>query len=271
VTKNTQKIKEKYGKKLRPRQNVIVIGLGEIGKPLFDIVRKNHQAIGVDIEPQEFNDEVDILHICYPYQINDFVTTSINYVEKYNPGLVIINSTVIPGTTRSIGRKINKPIAYSPVRGKHIKMKKDLLFYTKYVAGFNDLATSMAVNHFKSNGMKTKIFTSLECLELAKLISTTYFGLLIAWAQEMERFCIKFDIDYFELMNFTKEIDYFPPVIFKPGYIGGHCIVPNIDLLKQIFKSDFLDAVLRSNEKKAEEIKKDGKNFNERLNPVKIE
>ena len=45
----------------------------------------------------------------------------------------------------------------------------------------------MAAEHFKRIGIKTKILKSPEASELAKLVEkTTYFGLLIAWAQEVE-------------------------------------------------------------------------------------
>jgi len=249
---------------------IVIIGLGQTGRPLLEIVRQRYSVVGIDIEPNNFNGQASIMHICYPYQINNFIDTSVGYINRYNPELTIINSTVVPGTTRAIYEKTRKPIAYSPIRGKHSKMKKDLFFYTKFVAGIDNKTAYLAEKHFKTIGMKTKVFSSLEGLELAKSLSTTYFGLLIAWAQEIERFCKKFNVNYDEVMSFTEEIDYFPPVIFKPGYIGGHCIISNIHLLKKITKSDFLNIILESNEKKAKELLKQGKSLNGRVSPKRI-
>ncbi len=249
---------------------VVVIGLGEIGRPLLEIVRQKRSAIGIDTEPNDLSAQASIMHICFPCQIEDFIGTSVGYINRYNPDLTILNSTVVPGTTRAIYEKIGKPIAYSPIRGKHFKMKQDLLFYAKFVAGIDDKTAHLAEEHFKGIGMKTKVFSSLEGLELAKLLSTTYFGLLIAWAQEVERVCKRYNADYDEVMSFTEEIDYFPPVIFKPGCIGGHCIISNVYLLKKIMESDFLAAILRSNEKKAKELVDQGKSLGERLSPRKI-
>jgi len=263
-------IREDSGKIETPRGTVLVIGLGETGKPLLEIIEGRFPVIGIDIEPNNFNGQASIMHICYPYQTDDFVGISVDYINKYNPDLTIINSTVIPGTTRTIYEKARKPIAYSPIRGKHSKMKKDLFFYTKFVAGIDNKTAYLAEKHFKTIGMKTKVFSSLEGLELAKSLSTTYFGLLIAWAQEVERFCKKFNVNYDEVMSFTEEIDYFPPVIFKPGYIGGHCVISNIHLLKKIIESDFLDVILESNEKRAKELLKQGKSINKRVNPKRI-
>jgi len=44
------------------------------------------------------------------------------------------------------------------------------------------------------------------------------------------------------------------PVMF-PGVIGGHCLIPNAELLLKSYDSTFLRLILESNEKRKEEIK----------------
>ena len=44
------------------------------------------------------------------------------------------------------------------------------------------------------------------------------------------------------------------PVMF-PGVIGGHCLIPNTELLLKSYDSEFLRLILESNEKRKEEIK----------------
>lgn len=237
-------------KEIFKENTTLVVGLGEIGGPLFGIIKEKCNTIGVDIDPIEYTNKVDIMHVCYPFEIKDFIETTVNYVRKYNPELTIINSTVTPGTTRAIFKKINKPIVHSPIRGKHIKMKEDLQYYTKFIGGINGEWSEKASEHFQAIGFKTKICSSPETTELAKLTGTTYFGILIAWAQEVERYCIKLDLNYDEVVSFYEEIKFFPPVKYTPGFIGGHCVIPNIKLLKQIFDSDILDDILKSNDKK---------------------
>ena len=46
--------------------------------------------------------EVDIMHVCFPFQIKDFVGETARYIELYHPALTVINSTVAVGTTRAI-------------------------------------------------------------------------------------------------------------------------------------------------------------------------
>jgi hypothetical protein len=73
---------------------------------------------------------------------------------------------------------------------------------------------------------------------------------LIAWAQEVERYCKEVGADYDEVVSFYEEIKFFPPVKYFPGAIGGHCVMPNIDILLRTFPSDLLPAIVRSNELK---------------------
>jgi UDP-N-acetyl-D-mannosaminuronate dehydrogenase len=231
------------------KNDVIVVGLGEVGKPLFELVSEKHPSIGIDIAPVETPGECAVLHICYPFG-DSFVKTASRYIEDNNPALTIINSTVSPGTTRAIHKLVRRPIVYSPIRGKHFKMKQDLLHYTKFIGGIDPNSAAQAARHFESLGMKTKIVQSPEAAELAKLAETTYFGLLIGWAQELERFCSTFNANYDEVAAFFGEVGFLPPVKYTPGVIGGHCVMPNINILLKTFRSDFLDAIVRSNELK---------------------
>jgi hypothetical protein len=40
-----------------------------------------------------------------------------------------------------------------------------------------------------------------------------------------------------------------------PGVIGGHCLIPNTELLLKAYDSDFLRLILESNKKRKEEVK----------------
>ena len=91
-----------------------------------------------------------------------------------------------------------------------------------------------------------------EATELAKLTETTYFGLMIAWAQEIERYCDKTGAKYEEIISFYDEIKFFPTVKYFPGIIGGHCVMPNIEILRKFTESKLLEAIEISNQIKIE-------------------
>lgn len=234
------------------KHSVLVVGLGEVGKPLMEVIGECLDVVGIDIEPVEFHGICDVLHICFPFQIDDFVGQCAAYISQYQPQLTVINSTVAPGTTRAVFQRTGAAIAYSPVRGKHIKMKEELLHYVKFVGGIDQETGQRTADHFQYVGMKTEVLSSPEAVELAKLTETTYFGLLIAWAQELERYCDRFSLNYDEVISFYDEIGYLPPVRYFPGVIGGHCVMPNVEILKTVFDSRILDMIVESNNLKKE-------------------
>jgi UDP-N-acetyl-D-mannosaminuronate dehydrogenase len=234
---------------------VVVVGMGEVGRPLFQILSRKFECAAVDIEPVEIKKPCSALHICYPFQAPNFVGTTAGYIQKYRPAVTIINSTIAPGTTRKVqALATDQAVAYSPVRGKHAKMESDMLRYKKFVAACHPDALNRAVNHFSEAGFKTATFPSPELGELAKLLETTYLGILIAWAQEVERLAAQYGGKFEDVNAFVEEIDFLPSGVF-PGRIGGHCVMPNIAILRTQLKSKFLDTVVESNEIKEQQLK----------------
>jgi len=66
-----------------------------------------------------------------------------------------------------------------------------------------------------------------------------------------------FDVDFDEAVDFledTHRLRLDRPVMF-PGFIGGHCLIPNTELLLNIYDSKFLHLILESNEKRKDEVK----------------
>jgi UDP-N-acetyl-D-mannosaminuronate dehydrogenase len=244
---------------------VLVVGVGEIGRPLLEILGEAHRAAGRDIEDRPFVG-VQVLHLCFPYTA-DFVSSASRYVLLYEPGVVVVNSTVVPRTTRELQERTGVPTVYSPVRGKHAKMTDELRRYRKFVAGTSAQAVALVEDHFAAAGITTQRMSSPEALELAKLLETTYFGVLVAWAQEMDRFAEAVDADYWETIDFFEEIDFFPPVGFQPGYIGGHCVMPNLELLEQLRRSPFIDVMRESNRHREREWQERGLSTADRLSP----
>jgi len=132
-------------------------------------------------------------------------------------------------------------------------MEHDMLHYQKFVAGFDPQATQQAAQHFAGAGFGVATFPNPEAGELSKLLETTWLGMLIGWAQEVERMAAQCNASYNEVNAFIQEIDYLPKNVF-PGFIGGHCVMPNIAILRNAFASKFLDAVVESNESKEQEL-----------------
>jgi UDP-N-acetyl-D-mannosaminuronate dehydrogenase len=239
---------------------VMVIGLGEIGKPLLEVISRHYETVGVDIAPPaEPSGDIAVMHVCYPFRINDFIGETARYIQRFNPRLTVIHSTVAVGTTRAVAERTGAAVVNSPVRGKHTRMATDLLHYDKFVGGVDTASAESAARHFESAGMKTRILSSPEATELAKLTETTYFGLIIAWAQEVERYCDQLGQNYDEVVSIYDEVSFFPRVKYFPGVIGGHCVMSNIEILSTTTHSDILKAIASSNKQKVDREARKGK------------
>lgn len=231
---------------------VIVAGLGEVGKPLLNILARTYNCQGIDIHPVPIAEPVAALHVCYPFQIPRYVQTTADYIRRLQPALTILHSTVPPGTTRRVQDEVpGSQVAFSPVRGKHARMEQDMMRYRKFVAAPGPEAAQAALAHLAAAGFQTDVFPSPEIAELAKLLETTYLGVLIAWTQEMERLAALYGGAFQDVNRFVEEVSFLPSHIF-PGVIGGHCVLPNIDLLCSRVDSPFLDAVIESNSLKVQ-------------------
>ena len=256
------------------KETVLIIGLGEIGHTLFVLLteqKKNFDVYGLDLDQgkmrelgqngKDFPQQIDTLHICLPCSSQqNFERITVGYVNEFKPKLTIINSTVPPGTTLKVAEKCKCLVAHSPSRGVHLSaehMKWEMKRWTKYVGGANADAAIVASDHFEKLGLKVKILKSSTETELAKLFETTYRAWMIACFQEMHRISKAFDADFNETVDFledTHRLRFDRPVMF-PGVIGGHCLIPNTELLLDCYDSEFLRLILKSNEKRKEEIK----------------
>ena len=225
----------------------VVAGIGEIGKPILKLLSKQNITVGFDLNPnlmdqRKFekykNLQTSFLHIAIPVT-NKFTSNILQLYKKFNPECIVIHSTIKPGTTKKLQRKLSVPVIYSATRGVHKRMIHDLKRYTKFFAISTNAprhkwASSRFTKLMKECGIKTKKMSKPETLELAKIIcDTSYLGWLVNYAQLSNIIAIKHGVDYDEMWSFSDEIHRFlgnRPKMF-PGFIGGHCVIPNIDLI----------------------------------------
>lgn len=253
------------------RERVLVVGLGEVGRPLFELLKESGKfdVYGYDLDeekmreirqPAAFPEEFDVMHVCYPcVNQEQFIDITISYMHKFKPKVTIVNSTVAPGTTHKIYEKTGFLVAHSPIRGMHKSletMKRDIMFWSKYVGGATPEAAELAKKHFEKLGLRVKILKSPVETELAKLFETIYRAWMIVCFQEMHRISRHFGADFNEVVDMIEDIHrvHFNKPLHYPGVIGGHCLIPNTELLLRAYDSEFLRLILNSNEKRKKEI-----------------
>ena len=138
-------------------------------------------------------------------------------------------------------------------------MISDLKKYTKFFAINNNAPKKkFAITEFqkvmRKNGIKTKQMSTPETLELGKIIcDTSYLGWLINYAQLSNMIAIQYNVNYDEMWTFSDEIHKFlgnRPKMY-PGFIGGHCVIPNLDLMH----NQTLDLIKKINSKYEKQVK----------------
>jgi len=225
----------------------VVAGLGEIGSPILQLISKAVPVVGYDINEKlmdikKFKKyeklETRFLHVCIPFTKN-FVSNIISLYKKFVPNGIVIHSTISPDTTTKLQSKLPIPIIYSATRGVHKRMLYDLKRYTKfYAVEPSALRANWAASSYeelmKKCGVKTKRMSKPIALELAKIVvDTSYYGWLITYAQLSNMIALENKVNYDEMWSFADEIHKFlgnRPKMF-PGFIGGHCVIPNLDLI----------------------------------------
>ena len=225
----------------------IVVGLGEIGSPILKLFSKKQTVVGYDLDKRLVNVtklkklqdiQTSFLHIAIPVT-SKFDSNLLQLYKKFKPECIVIHSTIGPGTTERIQKKLDIPLIYSATRGVHKRMLKDIKRYTKFFAiSKNAPKRQWAIKTYsrkmRNFGVKTKQMSKPVTLELAKILcDTSYLGWLINYSQMTNVIAKTHDVNYDEMWLFSDEINKLlgnRPKMY-PGHIGGHCVIPNLDLI----------------------------------------
>ncbi len=242
------------------KQKIGILGNGQIGSSVSKFYGSvdSPQVKIKDLNRDDGLEGVEILHVCISYN-DKFVEIVKKEIKKIKPKLTIIHSTIAPGTTKALIQGLPKElkmIVHSPVRGVHPYLFEGMKIFVKYIGADDKEAGEMAKKHLEGLGMKTKLFYPAVTTEIGKILDTTYYGVIIAWHKEMKKICDKFGVDFENAVtDFNKTYNdgyalfgkknVIRPVLFvddKP--IGGHCVVPNAEILKKYFDSKAIELIL---------------------------
>jgi len=238
------------------KQKIGILGYGEVGKAIAKFY-KNPKI--KDLNRDDGLAGVEILNICIPWSDN-FLSIAEAEIKKIKPKLTIIHSTVALNTTKMLAHKFGGVVVHSPVRGVHPNLFEGVKTFIKYIGADDRRAGKMAEKHLKGLGMKTKLFFTSKTTEAIKIWDTTQYGWMIVLNKEIKKWCEKNKID-FEAVYIEANKSYNegykklsrpevarPYLKYMPGPIGGHCVLPNC----QILDSEIAKFILDINKKYSE-------------------
>ena len=244
--------------------NIGILGYGEIGKSIarFYQNKKRFNLLVKDRKIDEFSEQkLDILNIAIPcFGEKQFIEAVASVIKKNKPKLVIIHSTVAPGTTRKLIRKTKVKIVHSPVRGVHPKLYEGIKTFVKFIGAESIKTGQLARKHFQSIGIKNvKILIPAAATELNKLIDTTYYAHCIVFTDYVEQIFKKYGVPFeaFQAFNLSynegyKKLGKFNvarPTLYPPSKtgrkIGGHCQIPNAQILEKLYPHQVTKNILK--------------------------
>ncbi len=153
-------------------------------------------------------------------------------LEKGN--LVIVESTVAPGTTRKLVSSIlvsdseitqdNFMLAYSPERIDPLNSEWHLTNTPKIIAGI-DIRSLLAVKKFYGKFILNLVeANSLEAAESAKLLENSFRLVNIAFINEFWQFCYNSGLEIQEIISLARTKPYGFMDFYPSLGAGGHCI-----------------------------------------------
>jgi UDP-N-acetyl-D-glucosamine dehydrogenase len=190
-----------------------------------------------------FNPEVEIICICVPTPLGSNHQPDLEILKAATKDvgmslkagmLVIIESTIQPGTTRDVVVPILEKesglsrdqflVAYSPERIDPMNKKFTIKNTPKLVAGLTPEAAVRAKDFYSKFIDQVDVCDSLEVAETAKLLENSFRLVNISFINELAMFCQKIGIDVNDVIKAasTKPYGFMP---FYPSVgVGGHCI-----------------------------------------------
>lgn len=232
--------------------NSLILGRGEIGRAVGEVIHRTDIVRTYDIkegQPPEVKG-IDIIHVCFPFiDMASFIEAVQFYIKKYKPEHVVIWSTVAIGTTARIPGAV-----HSPVEGRHPNLALSIRSMVRWIGTNNADEGEFFEKYFKALFLKTYLVGKSDFTEFLKLRSTSKYGINLVWADYeasvakelgMNYKLVKhFDADYNRLYH-NLNMPWAQRYILDPpnGKIGGHCIVPNAELLDKQFPDDMLKKI----------------------------
>lgn len=230
----------------------LIIGEGEVGNALKEVLSKAHEVETKDLAEKEFKPEPDVMHVCVNYVgmgWDKFQEVVAGYRDKYKPKLIDICSTVRPGATARFGNRA----CHSTTRGLHPHLAEGLRTITKHIGGPN---APLLARYYAAAGVKTSVHRKAATTEAAHIAHLIGYGVQLMCADSLQRLCREAGTDYLEsVVKYVmtgnegfRALDMASKsrmVLTPPnGRIGGHCVVQAAQVALEMGLSDPLIILL---------------------------
>ena len=220
-------------------------------------------------------DICDVIFVCVPTPMDKdgschtgIVEEVISEINQYSnkSQIVVIKSTVSPGTTERMNKKYKKvSVIFNPEFLTEANFIEDFKNQTRIILGGTRKGTNKLRQVYSKVFPKAHIIkTHSTIAELVKYMTNSYLATKESFANEMYEICEKFDMDYDKVVEYATLDERLgvthwsvPGPDGELGY-GGHCLPKDINALISVahelgINTEVLEAVVETNDRVRED------------------
>lgn len=247
-------------------KNIAIIGFGVVGRGMKKLLDRHFKVVFFDpnVEGSVDKDtcnQCDLAIICVPSNMKDDGSCDISIVEDsvswLETRLILVKSTIPPGTTKYLREKYNKKVNFSP---EYMGESSYFTPFWKYpdpekaethtfvIVGGNEASEILNV-FMKVMSVDTKyVVTTAEEAELTKYMENSFFATKVSFCNEFYEIAKCFGVDYKrlrELWLLDSRINPNHTIVFedKRGW-GGKCYPKDLSAIIKVSESKGFDPIL---------------------------
>ena len=260
----------------------IIGSLGVVGQACYNGLIKNHEVIGYDLKNKDLfkNSEknyqellkTEMVFICLqtPTNLNGqdlgYVERSLKKLVNHGyKGIVVIKSTIIPGTIDKFKKRFDLNFVHNPeflsadTANDDFENQKEII-----IGGYDDDSIQKVFDVHKSIGVtKAHVGTPIQS-ELIKYIHNVFLTVKVGIMNEFYDICIANNCEFQPLVNAAADVTGWinkrhikVPCKGKLGY-GGDCFPKDIGALYEVYKHlnlDIINGCIESNKRRRRSAK----------------
>lgn len=239
-----------------------IIGQGFVGGAVYQGMKSHFDTFTYDINGNctesslfELLEKVEISFMCLPTPmkksgecdlsiVRNCLTQIDSILESLNKKdfIVIIKSTIPPGTTESLNKEVkNIKIVFNPEFLTEANAIEDYKNQNRIIVGGDRPYSTKVVKVFEKAFPQVPIIkTSSTIAEMIKYVTNTFLATKVSFANEMYQICEGLNIDYDKVIEYAKYDDRLgkshwsvPGPDGDFGY-GGHCFPKDVAALQYV-------------------------------------
>ena len=252
-----------------------IIGQGFVGNAVYQKFKKYYSINTYDLDSSKCNSSEQetfdnkIVFVCLPTPMDEVGRCNTSIVEGAvkrcfefgKTKIVVIKSTVSPGTTEKLNKKYpSLQIVFNPEFLTERNAVKDFENQNRIILGGPRPATTELKQIFSKAFPKAHIIkTDSTHAEMVKYLTNTFLSLKVSFANEIYQICNELGIDYDKVVEYATLDDRLGTSHWGvPGHdgdfgFGGHCFPKDLSALIHLTRelgtiSNVLEATKETND-----------------------